>query len=101
MVAVLSRGLDDGIPPPQDTASGAREATLTMSLGPGPATYVSDAHAIEFELQAGSLDEELPLQMTISQRLAFVDCRTEGLSRWDAWNAKTSLRLSGDGDVAC
>lgn len=53
------------------------EATLTTSLGPGPVTYVSRAHAVEFELQAGSLDEELPVEVTISQGLAFVDCRTE------------------------
>lgn len=56
---------------------------LTTSLGPGPVTYVSKRHAIEFELQAGSLNEELPLEMTISRRLAFVDCRTEGTARWD------------------
>ncbi|CAM9777830.1 unnamed protein product, partial [Ectocarpus sp. 4 AP-2014] len=37
--------------------------------------------AIEFELQAGSLDEELPLEMTITRGLAFVDCRTEGSAR--------------------
>lgn len=58
-----------------------REDVLTTSLGPGPVTYVSEPHAIEFELQAGSLDEELSLGMTITRNLAFVDCRTEGSSR--------------------
>lgn len=86
----LSRGLDDNIPS-QEMAPNALESTLTASLGPGPVTYVSEAHAIEFELQDGSLDEELPVKMTITQGLAFVDCRTEGTARWDGRVSKDWL----------
>lgn len=67
----------------------------TTSLGPGPATYVSKAHAVEFELQDGSLDEELPLEITITQGLAFVDCRTEGSGRCDNGFVKTEDRHGG------
>eukprot|EP00903_Cladosiphon_okamuranus_P015149 g14007.t2 len=59
---------------PEEVAPGATESTLATSLGPGPMTYVSSAHAVEFELQDGSLDGELPVEITITQGLAFVDC---------------------------
>lgn len=81
--AALSHQLNRELPSPEETALAARDAVLTTSLGPGPVTYVSNAHAVEFELQDGSLDEELPLQITIAKRLAFVDCHTEGSGRWD------------------
>ncbi len=74
-VAALKRGLEIDQPSATDATRGA---TLTTTLGPGPATYVSEFHAVEFELQAGSLDEELPVEMAITQGLAFVDCHTEG-----------------------
>eukprot|EP00752_Nemacystus_decipiens_P013425 g11888.t1 len=67
--ATLSQG-------PSARSRDTGQDTLTPSLGPAPVTYVSRAHAVEFELEAGSLDEELPFEMTISRRLAFVDCRT-------------------------
>ena len=64
--------------------SSPRRTTLTSSLGPGPATYSSTAHAVEFELQAGSLEEELALEISITQSLAIVDCHTQaGSSGWD------------------
>eukprot|EP00752_Nemacystus_decipiens_P006258 g5643.t1 len=78
--AVLSRGLDNESPsPPKDVV--ATRDVLTTSLGPGPATYASRAHAVEFELQAGSLDERIPLGLTITQGLAFVDCGTDEAAR--------------------
>ena len=78
---MFNRAANSDLPSPQETALAAREANLTPSLGPGPATYVSEAHAVEFELQAGSLDERLPVKMTITQGLAFVDCSAEGSGR--------------------
>ena len=83
--AALRRGLDNDQLSPQETPLAARDVILTPSLGPGPMTYLSEAHAVEFELQAGSLDEELPVKVTITQSLAFVDCRTEGSGRYDDW----------------
>lgn len=44
---------------------------------------MSKAHAVKFELQDGSLDEELPLEITITQGLAFMECHTEGSGRCD------------------
>ena len=65
----------------EETALAVRDTVLTTSFGPGPATYVSRAHAVEFEVQDGSLEEELPLEITITQRLTFVDCRAEEVGR--------------------
>lgn len=73
-------GLDNALTPP-DNVLAKRKATLTTSLGPGPATYVSQVHAVEFELQTGSLDQELPVEMAITQDLAFVGCRTQETGR--------------------
>ena len=78
----LSRERDDNQPPqevplPRNTL----KTTLTTTLGRGPVTYLSEAHAVEFELQDGSLDDELPAEITITQGLAFVDCRTDGSDR--------------------
>lgn len=81
--AVLSRRLDSELPSPRESTLAAPDAILTTSLGPGAATYVSRTHAVEFELQSGSLDEEVPLETTITQGLAFVDCGTEGSGRWE------------------
>ncbi|CAN0359791.1 unnamed protein product [Ectocarpus sp. 6 AP-2014] len=69
-IAALSLGAEDDLPPP-------RKSILTASLGPGPAKYVSIAHAVELELEAGSLEEEVPLEISITQGLAFVECPTE------------------------
>lgn len=81
--AKLSRGLDNELPSPgRPTAVAARDAVLTTSLGPGAAIYVSRAYAVELELQDGSLDEEMPLEVTITQGLAFVNCGTEESGRW-------------------
>lgn len=80
-LAALSHGLDSNRPSLRGNTLATREAILTTSLGPGPATYLSEAHGVEFELQAGSLDEKLPVEMTITQRLAFVECHAEGLGR--------------------
>ncbi|CBN78661.1 conserved unknown protein [Ectocarpus siliculosus] len=79
---------------PAPTTTKGREDVLMTSLGPGPATYVSKRHSIEFELQAGSLDEELALEMTITRSLAFVDCRTEGSARLGHIFPLTSLHGS-------
>lgn len=81
---VVSRGVDGNLASPREPTVVSRDAVLTTSLGPGPATYVSKAHAVEFELQAGSLEEELSLEMTITQGLTFVDCSTEGSRRWNS-----------------
>lgn len=81
--AVMSHGLDNVSPSPPVNTLTARDAVLATSLGPGPATYASRAHAVEFELQAGSLDEEMPLEVAITQGLAFVDCGTEESGRWE------------------
>lgn len=81
--AVLSRGLDNESPSPRVNTAAARDPILTTSLGPAPAIYVSRAHAVELELQAGSLDDEIPLEVTITQGLAFVDCGTEESGRWE------------------
>lgn len=80
--AVLRRGHDNESSSPRANTLAARDAILTTSLGLGPATYVSRAHAVEFELQTGSLEEEVPLEVTITQGLAFVDCGREDSSRW-------------------
>lgn len=87
----LTLGLDNELTPSQETTLTAQDDVLTQRLGPGPATYVSKAHAVEFELQAGSLDEELPIEMTITRRLDFVNCRTEGSGRWDVRMGKCYL----------
>ena len=83
VAAALNRGLDNDPPSHHEAPLVTKEATLTTSLGPGPVTYVSEAHAVEFELQARSLDEELPVEMTITRDLAFVDCNAEESGRWD------------------
>eukprot|EP00752_Nemacystus_decipiens_P015533 g13859.t2 len=64
-----------------ETTAVAQDDILTKFMGPGPKIYVSKAHAVELELQAGSLDAELPVEISITQRLAFVECRTEGVGR--------------------
>lgn len=85
-----SHGTSKDLSSRETTALAVRDTVLTTSFGPGPVTYVSRAHAVEFELQDGSLDEELSLEITIAKRLAFVDCRTEEAGRWDT-------RLCNDG----
>lgn len=57
------------------------EGTLAMSLGPGPSTYTSINHAVELELQAGSLAEEVPFPVKVTPSLKFVECPTEGFGR--------------------
>lgn len=76
-----SHGTSNELSPRGETALAVRDTVLTTSFGPGPATYVSRAHAVEFEVQDGSLEEELPLEITITQRLTFVDCRAEEVGR--------------------
>lgn len=79
----MSRGLDNHLPPFQGPTPISQDATLTTSFGPDPSTYVSEAHDVEFELQAGSLDDEVSHEITITRRLAFVDCLTDDeSSRW-------------------
>lgn len=55
--------------------------TLATSLGPNPATYLSTTHGVELELQSESLIEKVRLPVTVSPRLQFVECRTEGSGR--------------------
>eukprot|EP00752_Nemacystus_decipiens_P010261 g9145.t1 len=55
------------------------EVTLSHSLGPNHATYVSTSHGVELEVQAGALSEEVHLPVTVSPRLQFVDCPVGGL----------------------
>ena len=54
---------------------------LAHSLGQGPSVYTSTIHAVELELQAGSLAEEVPLPVKVTPSLQFVECRTEGPGR--------------------
>lgn len=57
------------------------ETTLADSLGPGPSTYTSISHAVELELQAGSLADEVLLPVKVTPSLKFVECRAGGLGR--------------------
>lgn len=77
---VLKQPPNGGAMSPNSTLAG-RKSTLTTSLGPGSAIHVSEPHAIEFELQEGSLEANVPAEVTITQGLAFVDCETEASSR--------------------
>lgn len=54
---------------------------LAKSLGPNPLVYVSTSHGVELEVQAGSLVEEVHRPVTVSPRLQFIECRTEGSGR--------------------
>ena len=58
-----------------------RAATLARSLGPDPSTFTSPIHAVELELEAGSLAEEVPFPVKVTPSLEFVECRTEGSGR--------------------
>ncbi|CAN0127637.1 unnamed protein product [Scytosiphon promiscuus] len=58
-----------------------QKVTLAKSLGPKPLVYVSTSHGVELEVQAGSLFEEVHHPVTVSPRLQFVECRTEGSGR--------------------
>lgn len=79
--AALSRGLDDEVPSPGEDALAPQDATLATSLGPGPATHRSARHGVELEVVDGSLDVEVVRPVTISPRLKFVECRSEGSGR--------------------
>eukprot|EP00752_Nemacystus_decipiens_P017613 g15785.t1 len=57
------------------------EEILAQSLGPNPAKYVSTNHGVELEVQAGALCDEVHRPVTVSPRLRFVECRTEGSGR--------------------
>ena len=59
-----------------------QQVTLAQSLGPKPVTYLSTSHGVELEVQAGSLVEEVHRAVTVSPRLQFVACRTEGSGRY-------------------
>lgn len=58
-----------------------QETTLAKSLGPKPFVYGSISHGVKLEVQAGSLNEEVHRPVTVSPRLQFVECRTEGSER--------------------
>ena len=83
---IMKTEVEVGTPPPRGIPLAGRKTILTTSLGPGRATYACEAHSVEFELEVGSLKEELPAEVSITQGLAFVKCRTEeGSCRWDGW----------------
>ena len=65
----------------QALAASPRAVTLARSLGPDPSTFTSPIHAVELELEAGSLAEEVPFPVKVTQSLEFVECRTEGSGR--------------------
>lgn len=65
----------DGTPP--------QELILAKTLGPQPSIYTSTSHGVELEIQAGSLTEEVHHPVTVSPRLQFVECATEGSGRWE------------------
>ena len=67
--------------PEQECGAPLKELTLAQSLGPGPSVYTSTIHAVELELQAGSLAEEVPLPVKVTPSLQFVECRTEESGR--------------------
>eukprot|EP00752_Nemacystus_decipiens_P002890 g2689.t1 len=67
--------------PEQESGTPLKEVTLAQSLGPGPSVYTSVIHAVELELQAGSLAEEVPHPVKVTPSLKFVECRIEGSDR--------------------
>ncbi|CAM9675081.1 unnamed protein product [Scytosiphon promiscuus] len=54
---------------------------LTRFLETGPAVYVSKTHEVELELQEKSLEEAIPLPVTITPSVKFVACGTGGTCR--------------------
>lgn len=68
--------------PEQESGDPLKEVTLAQSLGPGRSVYTSTIHAVELELQAGSLVEEVPHPVKVTPSLKFVECRTEGSGRY-------------------
>jgi len=77
-----------------------QQITLAKSLGPKPVTYLSTSHGVELEVQGGSLVEEVHCPVTISPRLQFVECHTEGSGRC-ACCALAIAVLRPNFDTAC
>eukprot|EP00752_Nemacystus_decipiens_P016266 g14546.t1 len=55
-----------------------QNVVLAKSLGREPCVYMSTSHGVELEVQADSLAVEVRLPVSVSPRLQFVKCRTEG-----------------------
>lgn len=68
MRATISRG---GRVATQELRDPLQEVTLAQPLGPDPFICTSTIYAVELELQAGSLAEDVPLHVT------FVECRRD------------------------
>lgn len=56
--------------------------------------YSSTSDGVELEVQAGSLVDEVHHPVTISPRLQFVECRTEGSGRWGSYALALLLAMA-------
>lgn len=65
----------------QEPGASLKGVVLAQSLGAGPSVYASTMHAVELELQDGSLPEEVSRPVKVTPCLKFVECPTEESAR--------------------
>eukprot|EP00903_Cladosiphon_okamuranus_P021121 g19402.t1 len=90
-------GRPEGIP----IATGRKRVAVELARKKGPSVYTSAVHAVELELQAGSLAQEVPLPVKVTPSL-FVECLTEGCVRATKWRSSsrnTQIQAVDDADI--